>query len=32
LDNQDKRDLEELNESEANKFWDWLREEFPNYI
>jgi hypothetical protein len=30
LDNNDKRELEELNRSEANHFWDWLEDNYPD--
>lgn len=31
LDNEDKRDLEERSQSEANQFWEWLFDNFPDY-
>jgi hypothetical protein len=31
LDNEDKRDLEERSQNEANQFWDWIEENFPDY-
>ncbi len=31
LDNQDKKDLEERWQSEANQFWEWLETDHPNY-
>lgn len=31
LDNEDKRDLEERGQSEANQFWEWLEDNFPDY-
>lgn len=31
LDNEDKRDLEERSQSEANQFWEWLEDNFPDY-
>lgn len=31
LDNQDKRDLEERSEEDANLFWDWLFENHPEF-
>lgn len=30
LDNEDKRELEERSQSEANQFWEWMEENFPN--
>ena len=31
LDNQDKRDLEELSQNEANKFWERLEDNYPDF-
>jgi len=31
LDNEEKRELEELWNSEANKFWEWFEETFPDH-
>ena len=31
LDNQDKRDLEERSQEEANSFWDWVEENHPKF-
>jgi len=31
LDNQDKKDLEERSQEDANKFWDWIYEEHPDF-
>jgi len=31
LDNEDKRDLEERSLNEANQFWEWLSDNFPDY-
>ena len=31
LDNNDKRELEEMNRSEANNYWDWMMDNYPNY-
>lgn len=31
LENQDKRDLEDMAQSEANQFWEWLEDNFPDY-
>jgi hypothetical protein len=30
LDNQDKRELEERSQHEANNFWEWYEENYPN--
>ena len=30
LDNQDKRELEDRSQSEANQFWEWLEENYAN--
>ncbi len=30
LDNEDKKELEERSQSEANQFWEWFEENFPN--
>jgi hypothetical protein len=30
LDNQDKRELEERSQNEANNFWEWLEENYSN--
>ena len=30
LDNEDKRELEERSQSEANQFWEWLEDNFPS--
>jgi len=30
LDNEDKRELEERSQSEANQFWEWIEENFPS--
>jgi hypothetical protein len=32
LDNQDKRELEELNRDESNQFWDWLEIKYPECV
>jgi hypothetical protein len=32
LDNQDKRDLEERSQEEANTFWEWVSENHPEFI
>jgi hypothetical protein len=32
LDNEDKKDLEERSQSEANQFWEWLSDNFPDYF
>lgn len=31
LDNEDKRDLEERGQNEANQFWEWLEDNQPNF-
>ena len=31
LDNEDKKELEERSQSEANQFWEWLKDNFPDY-
>ena len=30
LDNEDKRELEERSQSDANQFWEWFEENFPS--
>ncbi|MFK7780497.1 MAG: DUF5906 domain-containing protein [Candidatus Gracilibacteria bacterium] len=30
LDNQDKKDLEEKSQSDANQFWEWFEEKYPD--
>jgi hypothetical protein len=30
LDNQDKRELEERSQNEANNFWDWLEDNYSD--
>jgi len=30
LDNQDKRELEDRSQNEANNFWDWLEENYQD--
>ena len=32
LKNEDKRELEDRSQNEANNFWEWLKENFPDYI
>lgn len=32
LDNEDKRELEDRGMNEANQFWEWLSENYPEYI
>ena len=32
LDNQDKRELEDRSQHEANNFWEWFEERYPNEI
>lgn len=32
LDNQDKRELEDRSQHEANNFWEWFEESLPNEI
>ena len=32
LDNQDKKDLEEISKPESNKFWIWVEENNPSFI
>jgi len=32
LDNKDKRDLEDNSQHEANNFWEWFEENYPNEI
>ena len=31
LDNQDKRDLENFCQAEANQFWEWLGDNYPDF-
>jgi len=31
LNNEDKKELEELTREEANKFWEWLEYNYPDY-
>jgi len=31
LDNEDKRELEERSQNDVNKFWEWLKSNYPNY-
>ncbi|MFK7779775.1 MAG: DUF5906 domain-containing protein [Candidatus Gracilibacteria bacterium] len=31
LDNEDKKDLEDRSLSDANQFWEWLNDNFPDY-
>ena len=31
LDNEDKKELEERSQNEANQFWEWLEDNFPDY-
>ena len=31
LDNEDKRELEDRGMNEANQFWEWLNENYPEY-
>lgn len=32
LDNEDKNDLIERSQSDANQFWEWIGDNFPDYI
>lgn len=31
LENKDKAELEEISQNEANQFWDWLSEKYPDF-